>query len=274
MFDKGSSETKTSVEWPEYINQAQKIGYGLGAGMTLPFASQMPKHTVAGMTEDQLMGGNLARRSAMQAFNTDYSGRIMDAGGGYDAAQITGDGIKSLLNPYLQSVGKGTLAEMRREKMANDAEIGARNASSVAFGGSGPAIERGQLNRAHGESVGRTIQSLLSGGWDRASNLAAQNAQMKNNARQFSAGQGLNAAIGAQNAFNSNITNQQDTLRTLLNYGTFQQNQAQRSLDAPWNNLQKFMSLFPREQGTSVQSQPMYWNPIEAALGAASLPIF
>lgn len=168
-FDKNNTTTQ-QVTYPDFVTDAQKNIMTAAGGIAQPHI-QPQQYSVAGQNEDQFKAAELARQSAMGAFNTDYSGQIAKAGQngytpaqigfgglGYNASQITGDGIKSLMNPYLESVGRSTLSNMRRERDATDAQIGARAANTAAFGGSGAALERAQLNRGYGEQVGNDQQ--------------------------------------------------------------------------------------------------------------------
>ena len=263
------NKTTTETTVPSYITDAQKAMLGAAAGIATPFM-QPSKNAIAPQNEDQLMAGQLARQSAMGAFNTDFSGRIAGAGKGYDPTMVTGQGITSLMNPYLEQVGASTLANMRREKTATDAQIGARHASGVAFGGSGSALERAQLNRGYGEQVGQTIQSLLSGGYDRAASLASANADRANQAGQFNAGQGLQAQIAAAGASSNAFNNQQQAMQSLLGYGNQSQSYQQSILDVPKNSAAWLSAFIPgaTPQTTTTRTPT---NPLSSILGVASL---
>src|SRR5690606_16926253 len=159
----------------------------------------------------------------------DSSGGILDAGRG-----VTGADIKGLMNPYLETVGRQTLLSMGREKDNANAAIGARNANAVAFGGSGAALERAQLERSHGQNVANTISGLLAGGWDRASALASANAD-----------RALTANINADAAYGNMMGRRGDVINGLLTTGAIAQAQDQANLDLPWTDWQKFMSGLP-----------------------------
>jgi len=246
MSQPSTTSTTQSVQFPDWFSAAATAN-------TLPFM-QPQKNMTAGLTEDQLRAGNLARQGARTAYSgNDYASRIADAGQGYQAAKVTGQDAVELMNPYLDSVGRDTLNALRREHGNTAAEIGARTASGVAFGGSGGAIERAQLNRSHGEQVGSTISNLLSSGYDRGAQLASENAQMENNARQFNSSQNLAALLGANTAANDTQSRQRYAMQDLLGYGNMVQGQAQRVLDQPYTAMQRYAGLMP---GAQVNTQP------------------
>jgi hypothetical protein len=302
-FQKGESKSTQSTSFPDYVTNAQKGLITAAGGLATPFIKPS-NAALAGQNADQQKAAELARQQAMGAFNTDYSSKIANSGSGYSAAQlggpatytpyeITGEDIQKEMNPYLQTVGRQTLAEMNREKTAMDARIGARAASGVAFGGSGPALERAQLNRSYGEQVGGTINDLMSQGYDRATAIALQKAAMKNAAEQsnvnaanqFStlnfgadnaaraagAQQGLAANIAANSAANSTFERQQAALQQLLSIGNQNQQFAQAGIDIPWTQLNKVAAFLPGVGATQTTSTPQYFNPLEAIMGVGSL---
>lgn len=232
---------------------------------------QPTQHRVAGQTADHAMAGDLARRHAAQAFNSDWSGQIAGAGGGYSPTLVDGAAIREHMNDYLHDVGRSTLGAMGRERDIADARLGARNASAVAFGGSGPALERAQLNRAHGEQVGSTINQLMAQGYDRAVATAMANAQMANQAEQHGSSQGLAAAIAANSAFGDTMNRQQSALHGLLGIGDRNQAHAQRILDVPYNSLSQLAGLLG---STTTQQQPIYGNPLASLIGLGNMKIW
>ena len=302
-FQKGESTSTQSTSFPDYVTDAQKGVITAAGGLATPFVKPS-KFALAGQNADQQKAADLARTQAMGAFNTDYSADIARAGGGFKAAQlggpakmnayqVTGEDIQGQMNPFLQTVGRQTLGDMRREKTATDAQIGARNASGVAFGGSGAALQRAQLDRGYGEQVGSTINGLMAQGYDRATAIAMQNAAAENAARQgnvnatnqFSqmnfgaensarssnAQTGLAAKIAANSAANSTFERQQAALQQLLGIGNQNQQFAQAGIDIPWTQLNKAAAFLPGVGSTTTSSQPNYIDPLQAILGFASL---
>lgn len=247
-MQKGSSTTTQRTDVPDWYGEAAQ-------NMTRDFINA-PQAQLAGLTPDQLRSGELSRIMAQNAFSgsglSDYAGQIASAGGPVTAADI-----RDNLNPYLQDVGRQVLTDMRREKDNAIAGAGARSANAVAFGGSGPALERGQIERGYNQNVGRAMTDILSSGWDRATNLANANADRKMSA--------LTAAYGAASgAAGDEYNRQSSAIDRLLGYGTLTQAQAQKALDVPYTSMQRYASLVPFGQSTTT---PTYFNPLEQLLG-------
>ena len=270
-FQKGESKSTQTTSFPQYVEDAQRGLITAAGGMATPFI-QPPNSALAGQNADQMKAAELARQQAAGAFSTDYSKSIAKAGEtGYSPYQITGEDIQNEMNPYLQSVGRQTLADLRREKTATDAQIGARAASGVAFGGSGPALQRAQLDRTHGEQVGSTINSLLAQGYDRATAIAMQKAAAENAARASNSQMGLASQIAANSAANSTFERQQAALQQLMGIGNQNQQFAQAGIDIPWTQLNKVAAFLPGVGSTQTNAQPNYFNPLEALMGVGSL---
>lgn len=230
MNQSDTTSTTQQTSYPDWFNAAATAN-------TLPHM-QPQKNMIAGLNEDQLMAGNLARQGARNANSgPDYASAIMSAGG-----PVSGEDAMALANPFLQSVGRDTVNSMRSERDNSSAQIGARNANAVAFGGSGAALERAQLDRGYGENVGRTINSILGQGYDRGMQLAEGNANRE-----------MSAAVGANSAANDTQSRQRYALQDLLGYGNMAQGQAQKQLDIPWTAMQRYQSLQP---GAQVSTQP------------------
>ena len=278
-FKKGESTSTQSTSFPDYVTDAQRGLITAAGGLATPFIKPSTS-ALAGQNADQQKAAELARTQAMGAFNTDYSAPISRAGGGFRAAQlgnpaqmeaaqldgpaqmeayeVSSEDIRGEMNPFLESVGKQTLADMRREKMATDAQIGARSASGVAFGGSGPALQRAQLDRAYGEQVGSTINGLMAQGYDRATAIALQKAGARDAARQANvnaANQFSTLNFGAENNArmrNADAANQFST----LNFGaenTARSSNAQTALAAQIAANSAANSTFERQQAALQQ---------------------
>ena len=197
----------------------------------------------------------------------DYSKEIADAGGGYTAHTVSGEQILDGMNPFLDSVGQDVVSTMRRERDNTDAQIGARHASAVAFGGSGPALERAQLNRAYNDNVGKAINTIKAQGYDKSTDLALANANMLNQAEQFNANQGLNAKIAANQAVNDDVGRKMNAFGVMQQQNIFDLAQDQEE----YNRLLKLIdwtgSKLPQPGVTQTKSEPVHFNPL-ALLGA------
>jgi uncharacterized protein YoaH (UPF0181 family) len=303
-FQKGTSDTTNTTSYPQYVEDAQKAAITAAGGMAAPWIKPQ-NYAIAGQNLDQQKAAELARTQAEGAFNTDYSAQIARAGNaGYgveklgnpalmEAAKVDKKSIVDNMNPYLEGVGRSTLSNMRREHTANDAQIGARAASGVAFGGSGPAIARGQANRAYGEQVSSTIQNLMAQGYSQsqaialanasaenaaraknmdATNRAAEfNANAQNDANKGNAALNISSLTSADQAYNNTYNRQQGALSGLMGIGDKNQAFAQANIDLPWTMLNRVSSMLPGVAGTETESTPQYFNPLEALVGLGSI---
>lgn len=266
LFQYGNKETSSTQSYGPQIDNLIGRGYeGLGkSGLTDRIGGY--QSSVEPMNDSQRWGIALAQDAGHLA-GRDFSGGILGAGGGYNPTQITGDSIQGMMNPFLQTVGRSTLNEMGRARDDAHAAIGARNANAVAFGGSGAALERAQLDRSHGENVANTISGLMAGGFDRASQLAAQNAAIENAGGQFNSQLGLNANIAADAAYGNMMGRRGDVINGLLTTGAIGQAQGQAERDLGWTDWQKFMSSLPTAGATTTNNNPQYFDPLAMAVG-------
>jgi hypothetical protein len=250
LFQYGNKETSSSQSYGPQIDNLIGRGYeGLGkSGLTDGIGGY--KSSIEPLNDSQRWGISLAQDAGHLA-KRDFSGGILDAGRG-----VTGADIQGLMNPYLETVGRSTLLNMGREKDNANAAIGARNANGVAFGGSGAALERAQLERGHGQNVAQTIAGLLSGGWDRASALASANADRS-----------VNANIAADGAYGNMFGRYGDAINGLLTTGAIGQAQGQAERDLGWTDWQKFMSGLPTAGATTTYNNPQYFDPLAMAVG-------
>lgn len=288
---KGGNKTtqKTETGFPEWVESAQKgllenaqnLANPIIRGESSGVARWNPVQGQALDYAQQMGASAFGPHSTYETQMVQNGGRGYDAST-YDAAQITGDAIAEQLNPYLQTVGRQVLGDMRRERTATDAQIGARNASTTAFGGSGAALERAQLNRSHQDSVNDAIAGIMSGGWDRATNVvgqnvAAENAARANNAgatntaRQFNSGQVLNSLIAANSAANSTSDRRQNAINSLSSMGGGLQGYEQALLDDPRNAAAWLSGFVPGIVGTQTSTTKSPTNPLSTMLGIANL---
>lgn len=192
-----------------------------------------------------------------------------------EAAQLSGTDYQEFMNPFLDDVGRSTVDTMRREFDNNQAKAGAHAANSIAFGGSGAALERAQNARNFNQDATSTVANLMSGGFDRASALASQNVDREQQARQQNAGNSLQAAGIYGNLYGDDFNRGRSSLADLLGVGTQQQQDTQANLDSRWDILQKLGAFIPSvynttETSNSTGTQPNQ-NPsgLQSALGLA-----
>lgn len=220
----GSSSTY--APWTQTFPQGLAgIAFGQNAGHLTPAANP-----IAGFTPDQLQGMDYARRFAMDQFD----------GGGAD--RMTGESYKEFMNPYLDTVGRTAVDGMRREHENNLARSGARAANTVAFGGSGAALDRAQMARGMNEAVPQVLSQIMAGGFDRATDAAMRSRQLNESMDAARSGRQMSAIQG------------------LLGSGGLQQDLAQRSLDLPYESLMRIAQFLP---GIYDQSSS-YWSSQDA----------
>lgn len=250
LFQYGNKQTSDTTSYGPQIDNLIGRGYeGLGlSGLTDRIGGY--KSSIAPLNASQNWGISLAQDAGHMG-KRDFSGGILDAGRG-----VTGDDIRGLMNPYLETVGRSTLQAMGRERDNANAGIGARNANAVSFGGSGAALERAQLERGHGQNVGNAISGLMSGGWDRASNLATANAD-----------RALNANIAANSAYGDMMNRHSNAINGLMTTGAIAQAQDQANADLPWTDWERFMSGLPTPGATKTTNQPQTIDPLGLLIG-------
>lgn len=280
----GESTTTNKVEYPQYIQDAQRLTTDLAGSMAAPHLQNVPKSAIAGLTADQLKSFDLARDTAKSAANTNYAPGILAAanegagllaGAAAGANTVDGDDIVEMLNPYLDEVGGVTLDNMRREYQNAQALNDARYAGQQAFGGSGQALSKARMARDYGENVGSAIAGIRSQGYDNAQGAAFQNASLEEAAAARNASLAaqqaalkMQGAQGANSAFNDTINRQIVTQGLLSAAGDKQQQQTQKTLDLPWDMLGRFQSTFPGAAASTTSSKPIYSNPIGGIIGA------
>jgi hypothetical protein len=246
---KGKTQTTTETKTvPAYIQEAQQNLVKTGTNLLSNFTDVTPQYSVAGFTPDQAQGFDYARYLADQAMNStpgSVTGTAATAGPASlaapaalagivasgaanagtaqagltnaTAAQLNPGDILKFMNPYIQGAINPTLANMRQQYDASNADIGAKYAASGAFGGSGEALARGQAARALGDQTASTVGNLMNSGFGAASGLASANTDRSQQANltnaaaanamaQFNAGQANN--MGQFNAGQTNAMTQ------------------------------------------------------------------
>jgi hypothetical protein len=134
----GGTQTTTEqsqTSYPQWTQDAQQKTYQTGGSMVENFLRN-PQYAVAGFNTDQMKGMDLARDSARQVFTAPHLSA--PASPNLTASTVGGSQIQDGMNPYLDSVGKTTLDNMRREYQNSDAML----ASKYAAGGGWVAPEK------------------------------------------------------------------------------------------------------------------------------------
>lgn len=265
---KGSktSTVTQSSEPAAYVQDAQKNYLDTVKNFTAPFTGTPPTNTVAGLTPDQMLSGDLARGMAENEFTggpinyfpvTQFSQSFNPAAArstalmpatsagrtnltGYAGGQVGPARINALLNPYLDNVLDPTIARMRRELGQTQAGIGARNASSAAFGGSRGALQSAEADRAFGDQVAETTGKLMAQGYDQATATALANAGRAQEVGMFNAGAANNMAQYNAGLRDKAISTNAAAMNSAAEADAMRRQQAAAANAAAENNMRQF----------------------------------
>ena len=257
--DNQTQQQNATTTFPEWTQQAQQDLAGAAFNVLSPHI-YTPGNMNAAQNPDQMRAFDMMRQNAVQSQRADRPS-VMQQSGSYDprmveAQQLDPDEINQHMNPYLDSVGKSTIGNMRREYQNTDAMMAGRAAAASPFGGSAGAIARGQAARGHGENVGSAINSLMGQGFDQARATALANAQMRQqaemaNARAANEAGRFNQNFGLQQAgTESDLMDSEQRRRlaasgALLGVGNQQQDFAQRVTETPLRSLEMLRGYLP-----------------------------
>lgn len=230
---------------------------------------------VAGFNPDQQAAFGMARGTAKEfgAGNTGNEAFQALLGQGI----ISPDAWKEHMNPYLDTVGRSAVNDMRREHDNTQAQLSARYAARGGLGGSGEGFARARLAREYNEAVPGVVANILAGGYDRAQGVAAQNAQN---------------ALAAAGLYDRNRTSELDrqmgATGLLGSAGATQQQHSQRKIDAPYEYTSWFQGFIPQvydynqstwgvqdtrgTQSTPNKSPSLFQQLLGAGLTVAGLP--
>ena len=285
---------------PTYVQDAAKNLVATGTGMTAPFL-QIPNFGIAGFTPDQMAGFDFARNIAQQRGENTYKwfqGARDYVGDAtykpYEASQVTGEDATALMNPFTSAVIDATRNTINRDWRDRDAALAASGAAS-AVRGSGSALMRGQAARGANETLATTTAQLQSQAYDRAMQIAAQNAQMRqqadqSNAAAAAASEDTRRARGMQGLQMGSALESEDLQRQLLGLqalmgsGQQQQDLANQALQWPWGALSILAGLTPQDQtmmsfgqsassGTKKTESSGGGSLLSGLMGLASLPM-
>lgn len=273
----GGTQTTTSTQEtmnPPWTQDATQGLTGAGFNMNSPFM-QTPGFQIAAMTPDQMRAFDMTRQNALFAQNAQRPSVMGDDGPGQvQAHQVDGPQIHGMMNPYLDSVGRSTLGNMRREYQNTDAMLAGRAAAASPFGGSAGAISRGQAARAHGENTGSMISNLMGQGYETGRQSAFQNAGIRTRADEFNAQQGVAKAGLESNLMDAEQARRLQATQAMLQGGNQQQLFGQAALDVPMRALERYAALVPQvydqritKQVESPDNSP---SPLQSILGFGS----
>jgi hypothetical protein len=209
---------------PQWVTDSVQ---GLGGRITDTFKGLDPYSLVPGADPLQTQAATSAAgltTSPNYGRATDILGRVAGAGPSTVQAGDIQGGIAGFMNPYMKDVVDTSLADYNQGAGYTRAENKLALAGDTTFGGSGGAIQTMLSNDALDRGRGTLAAGLRSGAYDRAASLAAQQANMNQQAslasgqfneqalsRQGDAATGMASIAGAQGADSrANIGTQAD----------------------------------------------------------------
>jgi hypothetical protein len=209
---------------PQWVTDSVQ---GLGGKITDTFKNLDPYSLVPGADPLQTQAATSAAgltTSPNYGQATDILGRVAGAGPSTVQAGDIQGGIAGFMNPYMKDVVDTSLADYNQGAGYTRAENKLALAGDTTFGGSGGAIQTMLSNDALDRGRGTLAAGLRSGAYDRAASLAAQQANMNQQAslasgqfneqalsRQGDAATGMANIAGAQGADSrANIGTQAD----------------------------------------------------------------
>jgi hypothetical protein len=148
---------------------------------TTSSAPNIYQQSAQGITD--AMGG---ARSAMAYRPTNVGAERVGTTFGYTpdtvAAQTAVGGMEQYFNPYTQSVIDASLADMERQRLTQQQQIGAQAAAAGAFGGSRQGLVEAETNRGFASQGGMLASQLRNQGFNTALGAAQQDVINRMNA--------------------------------------------------------------------------------------------
>ena len=191
---------------------------------------------------------------------------------GTTAAGMNQPDIMSFQNPYTQQVIDASMADLERQRLMQQNQLGAQATAANAFGGSRQGIAEAETNRAFAQQGGQLASGLRMQGFNTALG-AAQNQQQ----------QQLNAAGQLGNLSQQGFGMGQAINQQQQQFGTMQQAINQALIDAARNQYAGFAGApgqsltYPLaavgaanmgQQTQTARNQPGLFNYLSLGLGA------
>jgi len=193
---------------------------------------------------------------------------------GTTAAGMNQPDIMSFQNPYTQQVINASMADLERQRLMQQNQLGAQATAANAFGGSRQGIAEAETNRAFAQQGGQLASGLRLQGFNTALQ-AAQNQQQQqlNAAGQLGnlSQQGFNMGQAVNQQQQQFGTMQQAINQALIDAG---QNQYAGFTGAPQQSLATVLAALGGanmgQQTTTGTNNPGLFNYLSLGLGALS----
>ena len=201
------------------------------AAVPTPQAPQ-PQPFTAAMTPAS--GGNVFQQSA-QGLTGAMGGA--QAAMGYQPQNITAQtaagGIGTYMNPYTQQVIDASMADLERQRLMQQNQLGAQASAARAFGGSRQGIAEAETNRGFAQQGGQLAAQLRQQGFNTALGASQQDVANQMQAAQANQQAGLSGAnlrmAGAGQL--GNLAQQGFNMGQSIQQQQFQQGQAQQLIN-------------------------------------------
>jgi hypothetical protein len=177
-------------------------------------------------------------------------------------------GINNYMNPYNQQVIDASMADLERQRLMQQNQLGAQATAANAFGGSRQGIAEAETNRAFAQQGGQLASQLRQQGFQTA--LGASQQDISNQLQAALANQSAQAQatqFGQQTGFQGQQANQQAAMQAALANQSAQAQAAQRGLSAAGQLGNLSQQGF--NMGQSINQQQQQFGTMQQAINQA-----
>jgi hypothetical protein len=276
MTGGGSQKSTTEVKIPKWVEQEGKGLYGaaknyVGQNQYTPY----PGQRFADPNQLQQQGFQLAGQNvgAYQPYMTQAAGY---AQGG--ARQMGAADVQRLMNPYLEQVGNAQARKINDSYNQSQSRNQDLAEMAGAYGGDRDALVRAETEKSRNQALGDMWGGIYSGGFDRATQLYADEAARQAHAgNQFAGLADFRQRAGLADVQGLLGAGQQQMGLDQRIYDYLSE-EFRRTQDAPYEQLNFLSGILagtPYAQ-KQVTSQPSGGSPFQTALGIGmtALPFF
>lgn len=176
-------------------------------------------------------------------------------------------GINTYMNPYTQQVIDTSMADLERQRLMQQNQLGAQASAAGAFGGSRQGIAEAETNRAFAQQGGQLAAQLRQQGFNTALGASQQDVANRMQAAISNQGAGLQAANLGLNASNQlgNLSQQGFNMGQAVNQQQWQQGQAVQDMN------QNLINAIRGQYGGFTGSPAVGLGIYQGGLGAANM---
>jgi hypothetical protein len=196
-------------------------GMAAQGGMPAPMPGAPEQPNVFQQSATGLTNAMSGARDVMNYNPTNVSAARVGTTFGYTpqnvSAQAAFGGINQYMNPYTQNVIDTSMADLERQRMMQQNQLGAQAGAAGAFGGSRQGIAEAETNRAFAQQGGQLAAQLRQQGFQTA--LGASQQDIANQIQAALANQGAFARsqeFGQATGLQAQTANQQAAIQAAL----------------------------------------------------------